>query len=384
MKTLIENITNLYKNRIELLKAKDKPKIGWVSIYTPEEILYAAGTIPFRITGELGIDITDAGALLNHNYCSYVLSCLSEGIAGIYDFAEGILFVDACDMRKRLCEVWTTYLKPGFSFFLDLPRDTKQISKDYFRLQLGELITLLEHHFKCTITDDVLREAIDVYNETRRLLQQFYTLRKSGLAGITGNEILSIVKAGAAGLKEEFNKNLALLIRHLKTYNRASTNVEEAATEKEKNNDSKKHRVLISGSYFDNSAIIESIEKFGASVICEDISNGIKYFESRVNPDEEPLKAITDYYLEKTTCARVVDSTRRLNHLLQLVEEYKADSVIYFSLKFCDTNLLDFPYIRDQLLEKGIPVLFIEGERHMTNIENIKTRILTFLEARMY
>jgi benzoyl-CoA reductase/2-hydroxyglutaryl-CoA dehydratase subunit BcrC/BadD/HgdB len=273
-------------------------------------------------------------------------------------------------MRKRLCEVWTTYLKPGFSFFLDLPRDTKQISKDYFRLQLQELMGLLEHHFKLKITEDALHEAIDVFNETRRLLQQLYVLRKSGLSGITGNEMLSIVKASATGLKEEFNKNLALLVQSI--------------TDKAKNNDLGKHKVIISGSYFDNSAIIEAIEKFGAGVICEDISNGIKYFENRINPDEEPLKAIVDYYLEKATCPRVVDSKRRLNHLLQLVEEYKADSVIYFSLKFCDTNLMDFPYIRDKLLEKGIPVLFIEGERHMTNIENIKTRILTFLEARMY
>jgi benzoyl-CoA reductase/2-hydroxyglutaryl-CoA dehydratase subunit BcrC/BadD/HgdB len=273
-------------------------------------------------------------------------------------------------MRKRLYEVWSTYLNPEFSFFLDLPRDTKQMSKDYFRSQLQKLISLLETHFHCRITNEALYESIGIFNESRKLMQGLYHLRKTGLPGISGSDILDIIKACTVGLKKEFNENLKTLL--------------EAIGSQKEEKKLKKHKILICGSYFDQKNIIDTIEKFGACVICEDISNGIKYFEGGICLDEEPVKAIADYYLEKNTCARVIDSNRRLNHLLELIEEYEAESVIYFSLKFCDTNLLDFPFIRDRLMERGIPVLFIEGERHMTNIENVKTRIMTFIEARMY
>jgi benzoyl-CoA reductase/2-hydroxyglutaryl-CoA dehydratase subunit BcrC/BadD/HgdB len=57
--------------------------------------------------------------------------------------------------------------------------------------------------------------------------------------------------------------------------------------------------------------------------------------------------------------------------------------VIYFSLKFCDNNLLDFPLVKKKLNEKGVPVFLIEAERSFKNIEQIKTRIIAFLESQI-
>lgn len=370
MKDLIENITELNKNKIKFLKSLGKPSVGWTSIYTPEEIYYAAGIITFRITGETGIDTTDADAVLSHNFCSYVLSCLSEGLSGVYEFSDGIVFVDACDTRKRLYEAWCHNIKEKYSFFLELPKVINQVTREYFRLQVLRLVESVEVAFKCKITEQQLRCAIDLYNESRRLMQQIYELRKADSPCITGHQAMDIIKASTSGMREEFNKRLALLL---------------AEANKVKNSEKeRKHRVMLCGSYFDNNNIIETIERAGAVVVCEDVSNGIKYFEGEIVQSGNPLDAIADYYLDKATCARMTDSDVRLNNLLNKIEEYRVDSVIYFSLKFCDTNLIDFPYIKSKLQQNGIPVLFIEGELHMTSIENLKTRIMTFIETRMY
>ena len=72
----VQTVTDLYVNRLGLLGAAAEPKIGWVSIDTPEEILLAAGAIPFRLTGEIGTSTDEAGARLSNNYCSYVLMIL--------------------------------------------------------------------------------------------------------------------------------------------------------------------------------------------------------------------------------------------------------------------------------------------------------------------
>jgi benzoyl-CoA reductase subunit C len=370
MKDMIEDIIKLSQNKFEMLKESNKPKIGWISISTPEEIIHAADMIPFRITGELGEHATDAGALLSNNYCSYVLSCLSEGLDGLYDFVDGIVFVDACDMRKRLYETWTRNLPLDYSFFLELPKEINPLSREYYRMQLRRLIESIEKQYRCKITESSLQEAIHLSNQTRRLLQRLYQFRKLESPPITGDDSIHIVKSSMCGFKSDFNGKLEQLLSTL---------------DSEGESDGfKPYRVLLCGSYFDNRDIIHTIESCGACLVCEDNSNGIKYFEGQIDPDSDPINAIADYYLEKCTCARIVDTDRRLNHLFKLIDEYRVDAVIYFSLKFCDTNLMDYPYIRSELVQKGIPVLHIEGEQHIENIENIKTRIQTFLETSMY
>jgi benzoyl-CoA reductase/2-hydroxyglutaryl-CoA dehydratase subunit BcrC/BadD/HgdB len=64
----------------------------------------------------------------------------------------------------------------------------------------------------------------------------------------------------------------------------------------------------------------------------------------------------------------------------KLVNAFRADAVIYFSIKFCSTNLLDMSSIKDKLNESGVPVLFLEGERSLVNAGQLKTRIQAFLE----
>jgi benzoyl-CoA reductase/2-hydroxyglutaryl-CoA dehydratase subunit BcrC/BadD/HgdB len=365
----IESVVDLYRNRFDLLRAANSPKIGWVSIETPEEIFLAAGVIPFRITGELEADTTDAGARLSNNYCSYVLSCLSEGLAGEYDFADGVIFADACDMRKRLWEAWTRDIPSCASYFLELPNDASDISKQYFALQLRKLIKALECRYGRAISEKSLRESIETCNRSRRLLQRLYQYKKRVRQLLSGEESIQIVKAATTGLKEHFNAKMSILLDALEA-------VEQPLTRK-------RHRVMICGSYFDHKGIIDTIEGAGADLVCEDISNGVKYFEGQIDLNAEPVAAIADYYLEKNTSARRLDTDVRLQHMLGLVQEYKVDSIIYYALKFCDTNLHDYPYIKQRLREEKIPVLFIEGERNATNIEGTRTRIQTFLESRV-
>lgn len=364
----IQNVVDLHENRFDLLKADKRPKVGWVSVQTPEEILLAAGTIPFRLTGEVGTTTTEASARLSNNYCSYVLSCLSEGLEGVYEFVDSVVFIDACDMRKRLWEAWSRDVAPGKTHFLELPNDASPISKEYFAGELRKWIQVLERRYGRHISDDDLRRAIDICNTSRDLIQRVHAYKKNGRPILSGEQSTQIVKAATTGLKEQFIANMTVLLDELKTA--------EAPAGR------KRPRVMICGSYFDHYEIIDTIEGAGADLVCEDTSNGVKYFEGRISRDGDPVEAIAAYYLEKNTSARRLDTDVRLQHMLELVREYQVDSIIYYVLKFCDTNLHDYPYIKEKLRAEKIPVLFIEGERNATNIAGIRTRIQTFLEPR--
>jgi benzoyl-CoA reductase/2-hydroxyglutaryl-CoA dehydratase subunit BcrC/BadD/HgdB len=251
-----------------------------------------------------------------------------------------------------------------------LPSDASTISKKYFTLQLRKLLRKLEGQYEREIGEEALREAIQTCNRSRALMQRLYEYKKGGRQALSGEESIQVVKAATTGLKELFNARMSALLAAL-----------EAAEQPPAR---KRHRVMICGSYFDHQGIIDTIEGAGADIVCEDISNGVKYFEGEIDLDAEPVAAIADYYLEKHTSARILDTDVRIQHLLDLAREYRVDSIIYYALKFCDTNLHDFPYVRERLQEERIPVLFIEGERNATNIAGAKTRIQTFLESRMF
>jgi benzoyl-CoA reductase/2-hydroxyglutaryl-CoA dehydratase subunit BcrC/BadD/HgdB len=370
IRSAIERVTDLHRSRFELWRADDRPKVGWVSAQTPEEILIAAGVIPFRLTGETATSITDAGARLATNYCSYVLSCLSEGLDGEYQFVDGVVFNDACDMRKRLWEAWARDVRPNATHFLELPNDASDASKAYFATELRKWIRALEHRYGRSIGDDDLKQAIALCNRSRALMQRVYEHKKRPRPIISGRQSIQIVKAATTGLKEPFNASMELLLEALER------------AEPRPPSRFKRPRVLICGSYFDQEEIIDIIEGAGADLVCEDISNGVKYFEGAIDLDGDPVAAIARYYLDKYTSARRLDTDVRLRHLLDLVREYQVDSVIYYVLKFCDTNLHEYPYIKDRLRAQRVTVLLVEGERNATNIAGTKTRIQTFLEPR--
>ena len=369
VRSALDHVTDLHRNRFERLKADSRPKIGSVSIQTPEEIFVAAGLVPFRITGELETDATEAGARLGHNYCSYVLSCLSEHLAGLYDFADAVIFTDACDMRKRLWEAWSRGRPAGSTYFLELPNDASDLSKAYFAGELRKLIAALRRRYGCALDDEALRQAIETCNESRALMRRLYQYKKKARPALSGRDSIQIVKSAATGLKASFNGRMTALLDAL--------DAAEAPQAHER------HRVMICGSYFDHEGVIDTIEETGVDLVCEDISNGVKYFEGRIDPDAEPVSAIASYYLETNTSARPLDTDVRLRHVLDLAREYRVDSIIYYVLKFCDTNLHDYPYIKERLRRERIPVLFIEGERNATNIAGTRTRIQTFLESQM-
>ncbi|HEY0281855.1 MAG TPA: 2-hydroxyacyl-CoA dehydratase family protein, partial [Rhizomicrobium sp.] len=132
--------------------------------------------------------------------------------------------------------------------------------------------------------------------------------------------------------------------------------------------------------YFNHEGIIDTIEGADADLVCADISNGVKYYEADIDPDGDPVAAIASHYLAQNTSARQLDTDIRMRHLLDLVEAYHVDCVIYYVLKFCDTNLHDYPYIKQALRARNIPVLLIEGEHNASNIASARTRIQTFLE----
>jgi bzd-type benzoyl-CoA reductase N subunit len=340
--------------------------IGLTCSYIPEEILVAAKAVPFRIHGSVRPPELST-SYLPANFCPYVLSCLDCGVKKEYDFLDGLIIADSCNAMRRLYDAWRYFVKTKFVYMLDLPKSKDKAAEMYFKNALSKLINALENKYGISIHDKDLRDAIVICNETRRLLNELTNIRQNHDINVPSEEIYKIFQESKTLPKNEFNMKLSKVLTSLKN-----------TAKKARGHDSK-IRLLITGSFHNPAEIINYVEKLGAKVVFEDICTSGRYPLEEINTDK-PLDSIAHFYINKPQCARMVGCDDRVDYISKLINQYKIDGIIYYALKFCDTHLLDLPFLKRSLDKKNVPILFLEGDSLLPSSGQMKTRIKAFLE----
>jgi len=341
----------------------DKPIIGWICSYTPEEIILAAGCHPIRLSGS-GEPVKQADAYLHANLCPYVRSIFDQIFEGAYKL-DGIILVNSCDAMRRLYDVLRLYLKPRFSFIVDMPRLEEPSALSHYTAQLKGLAAALRKAFGTFPREEELWEAIRTMNRTRSLLQILYSHRKQSPPAINGRESLRLVTAATQAPKEDFNHWLEGYLIW----------IEDQAEKVDK-----QPRLMLSGSIIDQLEIMDLIEESGV-VVVEDLCTGHRYLQGLVAEDGDPFERIAQRYLERAPCSRMIGVKRRLLYIEELIREYQVEGLIYHTLKFCDQFQYDYPLLRKALSEQvGVPLLYLEGDYTISSFGQLKTRIQAFAE----
>lgn len=365
---MIEEFKEAFSNRyqVALERKEDGQKVaGWACNYVPEEIIYAGGMLPFRVLGGAG-ETSKAEAYLYSNSCSYALSCLEEALENQYDFLDGIILSNTCDPIRRLYDVWNKYVGTCFTNIINVPHKISDSSLEFLKREFVRLKKGLEESFKIELPEEAISQAIKVYNKTRSLLHQLYSLRMKDSPPISGAETLDVVLAGMILPRDRFNSMLENLLM----------NIGQRDGFSEYN-----ARILISGSELDNSDYIKVIEEAGGLVVADDLCIGSRYFWDLVDTDGDPIEALARRYLTHTPCPRMYPSDNRIEHLKKMVETFKVDGIIRQRLKFCDLYGIDLPLVKDGLRDLGTPILSLEREYGTAGTGQMKTRVQAFLES---
>ena len=85
-------------------------------------------------------------------------------------------------------------------------------------------------------------------------------------------------------------------------------------------------------------------------------------------------------YLGGIHCACFTPNSERIDDILRLAREYRADGVIDVNLKFCNIYDTEGYFVERALKDAGIPVLGVETDYTDQDAEQLKTRIGAFLE----
>ena len=344
----------------------EKPKIGYLCSYTPLELIYAAGFLPYRIIGHFN-PVKNADSYIHPNYCQFVKSTIDVAIERGYDFLEGVVFVNSCDAMRRLHDVWKRYIPSKFIYILDIPIGQSKLGLKYFRQELVKLKTALERQYSHKIEDESIGDAIDLFNESRQLFNTLNSLRTKNPPQISGKKIIEIVTEYFKSDPKIWNEKIK---KSLKKY-------EKQELIDVKNN---KSRIILSGSPIHDSDFISFIESCGLDVIFEDLCSGSKFFDLHVKKSKDLLSSLGEAYLNRAPCARMMNINERASYIFETSKRFNANGIIHHSLKFCDPYLYDVPRLKELLIEKGLSVLFLESDGSLGSLNQLKTRIEAFSE----
>lgn len=369
-----DSIKNLY---IEEWQKNGKKVVGFYCTYIPEELLHAANLLPFRIRAT-GTKDTDLGDIYMVRFtCSFVRATLDLALKGGYDFLDGFLVCNSCDHSRRMFELFDlkVFNREGFKktvprFYLALPHVITNEGFEWYRTEVEELKIELEKNFKIKeITDQKLLESIEIYNENRKLLREIHNLRISDNPKLTGSESLQINMANSSIPKDIGNQELQRILHKLK--DRETLNLDH------------KKRVLLVGSVVDNIDFTQLIENAGAFIASDCLCFGTRNYmdDVKVVNNEDPLTSITRRLYFRLSCPRMMDDhARRLDFLINEIQNAKIEGVILQRINNCDLHGCDNMLFTHELKELDIPVLNIDREFFQTDTTRLQTRIEAFLE----
>ncbi len=365
--TTMERIMGIFDDPEQIvrdLKAKGKKVIGYRCLYVPEEIIHAAGMLPYSTFGTPE-PITKADSYFQPCACEFVRNIFDLGLDGKFDFLDGLVLSNTCDAVRHLKNMWTTYIGSVPCYMLNNPQKMYDESAfKFYRHELEGFKKTMEDLSGNKISDASLRKSIDLYDETRRLLKELNELRKRDVPPISGAEALRISMASILMPKEETNALLLQLIDEVKT---------------REIKDADGPRIMVTGSIIDNPTLIELVEDMGGVVVADDLCTSMKYFWYQTKPNEDPMDAIVRFNLERSVCACMHPSEERYDFLQEVIGGFAVDGIIYFNVKYCHPFVYESATFRKKL-EEETPVLALEVDHSLSGLGQLKTRVQAFIE----
>lgn len=355
----------------ELSGTAPEPVMGFLDTGFPEEIAIAAGLRPMLVTGDItgGIDTIDehldvaAPGRIRHLYEALV--------TGRHDSCD-MLTVTGGDRwigeTLGFLEAYTdVFGAPRVDpvFYLERTRGSYHSHRQYNLHNTRQFVRQLGERAPQAPTEQSLREAIALVNETRELLRGVTGLRAADVPQISGTDAHAITLAAMLMPKKAFNDALRA-----------------ALAERRKDAlDVSRPRIFLSGSSTDHAGFVELIESLGATVVGEDTEFGQRYADTPVEEQADPVEAIADRYTYKFPENWAFGRARRLAWRHRLATEAKPHGVIAVHLRGDAAYGWDYPDYAAGLAGAGIPAIaLVDTDYALADRDALAAQITEFLE----
>ncbi len=362
---------------IELKKLKDEGRkiIGYTpGGYMPEELVYACGAVPVGlIRGGEQEPVLYSGTYLPRwmdTFCRAQIGYKMLGEDPIYQMVD-LLAVPLTDNNIRaVADCWDFYTDTEV-FRFGVPHHKSDFAFNYYLDGINLLKEKLESLTGNKMDAAKLKEAIDLRNRERELLNQISLMRMSDQPPISARDFIELNH-------NSFLANTRVMVEAL----------ESVCTELKKQGPArsvKGPRILLTGSTLARGdyKILSLIEETGAEVVIEEFAEGMRHYWETVNPDGDLMEALADrYFRRRVPPAWFRPGRERLDFLIKLAKDFKVDGVIWYQLMYRDSYDFESYYFPPMLeKETGLHMLKIESDYDDSEIGPFRTRVETYIET---
>ena len=364
-----------------VMKAKTEGKVavGYSCYNIPEVLLNCGKAFSVRLSAPNTGSLDISQYYMTSFICGYVRALFERAFEGGYNFLDFYASSDTCQQMVRVVEnLRELKLVNGGDFgsgIIDAPlKLTPHGLKLYVEQIKLRLLKPLEEDYGVDFSDDAIRAAVKEHNEMCEIFNELCELRKSDKPVITPREfhILSIAS---------YTCPTYLILPYLRE------TLAELKSRKPDEMNKWRARVVVIGSELDDYAFSEILENNRCYVVADRYCFGTFPGRQKIelSDTEDALTQVCRNYLETNQCPRFMSQDKikeRRDYAKWLVEEYRADGIIYEQAKFCDfwgyERMLNTQILQD---EYGIPTIGIDREYVVRGSGQLGTRVQAFVES---
>ncbi len=374
-------MAEIHGKRIEelyQLRKSGRPLVGTFCIFVPEEIVISAGGACYGLCGGAQFTIPEAETHLPRNICPLIKSAYGfklQRTCPYTQLADVIYGETTCEAKKK---TWELLGKLHKVHVMHIPHMKGDTERELWLRELERFKEEMERIAGKPIGFEELKKGVEIVNAKRSAMKRLYELRaKDGCIPIAGLDVLLVNQISFYDDPVRFTEKVNELCQELeKRIERGMSVFPEGVA-----------KILVAGSPMapPNWKLHWIVEDSGAAVVAEEACIGHRYFRENVDisgcaTEEEILQALLKRY-SNIDCACFTPNHQRVKNIIRMCEEKKVDGVIYYTLSFCHTYNVEFKKVADALKERGIPVLKIETDYSMEDVEQIRTRVEAFVES---
>lgn len=340
--------------------------VGHFQVYFPEEIAHAAGLLPVKICGAQ-VEGMEAESHFGSYLCSIIKTSLELALTKKIELD---LFVThpICDAARNLAAIWGRNF-PYKCQILYLPQNpNSRYSITYLREEYERLQRDLEAVAGRQITADDWRASLAIYNESRSLMRELYTLKRETPWRLAADEAFVLIALAGFLRREEYNDLMRTVLPLL-----------QARPVKKQD----KMRVVFEGGFCELPPVdlLQTIAQ-SCYVVDDDLLIGLRYILSDVSLAGDPLQHLAEAYIENSSYSPVQHDLRKPKErmLLERVRGANAEAVILAAAKMCEPGLEEQVTYSKTLDAERIPYFITEFEENQTTFDHLGIQLETFVE----
>ncbi len=354
-------------------KEKNRVLVGYLPIYFPREIVWAANGLAVGIMGAGDFKQVVKGDAYYQSYiCHMPRGIIDLALDGHLNDFDGFVFPSICDVIRNLSGIFQVEKIGKFSKYLDYPQNfNKEIGGKFYKSELEDILEKIYQINKIHVEKDQLNEAIRLYNINRRYLRIIYDIRETYPWRLSAYELYVIVRAGLSMPVNEHNQLLEIVIEEIN---------------KERGVPMDNIRVIVWGAFCEQMPLnlIKSIESAGCYIIDDDFFIGSRWITKDIDDhSNDPLNALTEAFLNNSTFSSSVydvDNPKE-KRLVELAKQRKADGIIFASPSFCDPALLDTPLCQKHCEKNNMKYISFQFSENTGQFKVIKEQVGAFSDS---